>query len=687
MSSPTPLLQFSSLCSECRALELDEKTLLNPDSDTSGVEWEVSINWELYDQWPDMPRVHQRRRQGCDNCDLLFSIVSSWALYQEMQIGGQELRITLHYVTRPGKGDSYSLDYLRFKFHPVESEQEVHVDCPIASATTRPEKSLLDFAKPPTHLDDDRLEWMRSKIDSCIEHGHTRPQLNFVPDRLIRVDQEKLRLVLTKDISASEFHPSLGTDLPTYLALTYCWGPPPYSEMQLKTTKDNLSDHVAEIPAERLPEVVKDAIRVARALCIPYLWVDALCILQDVASDWDYQCTQMDNIYGNAYITISAAASRNCTEGFVDRKDRVIVPFRSKDQSATPIPFAVYRPSYRTTSAEDLVPTTWVNRGWTFQERIASTRMLLFGKSNVHFQCPDNSSSMSKYQRPYLFNSLIYESWATEVASEFSCYELEFTLDTDVLPSIAGIATLFSKSLSDDYVAGLRRKDLYRCLHWDLHRHDIVTGYKDFLYHLRHPPQYIAPSWSWASRSHLVLFRMYRETLINYARGECAILDVSIQLKGTSPFGEVTGGHIDVLGKCYASSQRLTYFEVRDTGGVEGQTLRLDDQYLTNIEPDCVLQDLFEEAHSGTELTAPITFLLIGSTIAEEWDKEKREEIRAYQDPEHDREPDRMAYGLLIHPTEKPGEFFRVGTFSSECHDLGGLRFFKDCETETVRLV
>ncbi|KAJ3525936.1 hypothetical protein NM208_g11425 [Fusarium decemcellulare] len=317
--------------------------------------------------------------------------------------------------------------------------------------------------------------------------------------------------------------------------------------------------------------------------------------------------------------------------------------------------------------------------------------MLLFGKSNIHFQCPDNSSSMSKYQRPYLFNaldrdllnngetSLIYESWATEVASEFSCYELEFTLDTDVLPSIAGIATLFSKSLGDEYVAGLWKRDLYRCLHWDLHRHDIVTGYKDLLHRLRRPPQYIAPSWSWASRSHLVLFRMYREALINYARSECTILDASIQLKGTSPFGEVIGGHLDVSGKCYEGSRRLTYFEVKDKGGIEGQTLRLDDQYLTNIETDCVLKDLFEETHSGTELIAPITFLLIGSTIAEEWDKEEREEMRACQDPAHDRESDRMAYGLLIHPTGKLGEFFRVGTFSSECHDLGGLGFFKDC--------
>ncbi|KAJ3525937.1 hypothetical protein NM208_g11424 [Fusarium decemcellulare] len=338
MTSLVPPPQFTNLCSECKALELDEKTLLNPDSDTSGAEWEVNINWELYDQWPDMPRVHKRRRQGCDNCDLLFSIVSSWALYQEMEISGQELRITLHYVIRPGKSNSYSLDYLRFKFRPVESEQEVHVDCPIASATTHPEKSLLDFAKPPTHLDDDRLEWMRNKIDSCIEH----------------------------DISTSEFHPPPGTDLPPYLALTYCWGPAPYANMQLKTTQENISDHLRDIPAERLPEVVKDAIRVARALSIPYLWVDTLCILQDVASDWDYQCTQMDNIYGNAYITIGAAASRNCTEGFIDRKDRVIVPFRFQDESATPVPFAIYRPSYRTTSAEDLVPTTWVNRGWTF---------------------------------------------------------------------------------------------------------------------------------------------------------------------------------------------------------------------------------------------------------------------------------------------------------------------------------
>ncbi|UPL01827.1 hypothetical protein LCI18_012761 [Fusarium solani-melongenae] len=587
---------------------------------------------------------------------------------------------------------------------------DIYCDCPIASTIAHPQGSPIGLESPLTHLDPKPLAWMESMINSCVAHNHTRAQRNFVPDRLIRVDQGKLSLVLTKDSSNSQFHQDPSTELPYYAALTYCWGPPPHSDRQLKTKRANLSDHLKEIPEDKLPLAIKEAILVTRALSIPYIWVDALCILQDVDSDWAYQCTQMDNIYGNAHVTISATVSKNCEEGFIARKDMITVPFQLRDDTVPPMPIAIYFPSYHSTTAEDIAAATWVNRGWTFQERMASTRMVMFGKSNVHFQCRDDCFSMSKYQVDYHFNvvnrdllneddvALIYEEWASEIASEFSAYRLEFTRGTDVLPSIAGLATLFSHRLRDDYLAGLWKKDLYRCLKWDMHRSDRLTGYKGLLDELQHPAPYLAPSWSWASRSGLVMFPVYWEVHIRNARSECAVLEAVIQLKGTSAFGEVTGGYLDISAKLYTGSRQLVYQEIDDGLGISRQTLHLRDQYLVDIETDCIPGDLFEERDGKSELTVPISFLLIGSTITEERNQGGRgqdepEGLRKWSSTD-DRggsedgvEPGRMAYGLLIHPAERPGEFVRVGTFQSECSQLGGLGFFEGCETKTVRLI
>lgn len=586
---------------------------------------------------------------------------------------------------------------------------DIHYDCPIASTTAHPQGSPIGLESPPAHLDPKPLAWMESQIDSCVAHNHTPAQRNFVPDRLIRVDQGKLSLILTRDSSNSQFHQGPSTELPYYAALTYCWGPPPHSDRQLKTKQANLSDHLKEIPEDKLPQAIKDAVLVTRALSIPYLWIDALCILQDVGSDWADQCTQMDNIYGNAYVTISAAVSENCEEGFIARKDVITVPFHLRDVSVPPVPIAIYFPSYQNTTAEDIAGATWVGRGWTFQERIASTRMLMFGKRNVHFQCRNGCFSMSKYQLEYPFNmvnrdllnegdvALIYEEWTTEIAMEFSAYGLEFTRGTDILPSIAGLATLFSHRLRDDYLAGLWKKDLHRCLNWDLHRSDRLMRYKDLLDGLQHPATYIAPSWSWASRSGLIMFAVYRTVYIMNARSECDVLEAVVQLKGTSASGEVTGGYLDISAKLYTGSQQLVYQEMDDGPGIARQTLHLGDQYLVDIETDCVLGDLFEERDGKSELNVPISFLLIGSTIEEERNQGKggQDEFEGLRKgsgedgggSENGAEPDRMAYGLLIHPAEKPGEFVRLGTFKSQCSQLGGLGFFEGCETKTVRLI
>src|SRR5436190_22294515 len=53
-----------------------------------------------------------------------------------------------------------------------------------------------------------------------------------------------------------------------------------------------------------------------RRLGLQYLWVDALCIIQDNEDYWRKESQMMAAIYGNALLTIAASCAESPTDGF-----------------------------------------------------------------------------------------------------------------------------------------------------------------------------------------------------------------------------------------------------------------------------------------------------------------------------------------------------------------------------------
>jgi hypothetical protein len=82
-----------------------------------------------------------------------------------------------------------------------------------------------------------------------------------------------------------------------YAALSHCWGV--VAKWTTTTSHPKLPEY------EELPANFQDAITVTRELGLRYLWIDALCILEDSAKDWRRECADMFNIYRNAEVTIS----------------------------------------------------------------------------------------------------------------------------------------------------------------------------------------------------------------------------------------------------------------------------------------------------------------------------------------------------------------------------------------------
>jgi len=227
-------------------------------------------------------------------------------------------------------------------------------------------------------------------ISDCIEL-HSKCPKNIevpLPSRLIDIgsseDPSNPRLIDSKGMSGR------------YIALSYCWGQPSSSNPpNITTTPTNLTQMSQGIAEASLPSTVRDAIFVARSLEVRYIWIDALCILQgpspEARQDWLLESGRMADVYQNAYVTLAAANSDSVHAGFLHDRcpsgpSRINLSFkRSKDYH----PHSIFLGFPEVDYGSDFLDDPITERGWTFQERLLSTRLLVFGTREFGWECQE----------------------------------------------------------------------------------------------------------------------------------------------------------------------------------------------------------------------------------------------------------------------------------------------------------
>lgn len=313
---------------------------------------------------------------------------------------------------------------------------------------------------------------------------------------------------------------------PDYAALSYCLGTSEDAQIQLKTMHSSLARRQAGIRREDLLAVpaLHDAIRMTQKLEIPYLWIDSLCILQDDISDWERNSSSMDKVYGCAKVTLVAAASRSCREGFLKvQGQQLLLPFRSKIQPTVrglirlQFKFAftgkVGTPWY---SYVDFYNTPLSRRGWTVQERLLAARQIIFGPCNVHFTCPNWKQSrgarlkenwdlaMSDINNTQ--TSVLYHTWLIRVVSEFMYITAEsFTDPSDLLPALSGLAHCFNRRFQDEYCAGHWKQAPLTSFMWTRSNFSNINKITHLQSH-RSPIPYLLPSWSYLCKGYLNIY-------------------------------------------------------------------------------------------------------------------------------------------------------------------------------------
>ena len=103
-----------------------------------------------------------------------------------------------------------------------------------------------------------------------------------------------------------------------YVTLSYCWGA--HSSPLWRTTAGNLAPRHAGFRLEALPTTLQEAVITTRRLGYEYIWIDALCIIQDSVEDWERESAEMGSIYQNSSVTIAATSSADADSQFLNER-------------------------------------------------------------------------------------------------------------------------------------------------------------------------------------------------------------------------------------------------------------------------------------------------------------------------------------------------------------------------------
>ncbi|KAI0146147.1 heterokaryon incompatibility protein-domain-containing protein [Xylariaceae sp. FL1272] len=362
-------------------------------------------------------------------------------------------------------------------------------------------------AIPVSGWDEEVLTTARIWMKNCVEgHDECRPQAgargDFLPPRLIDVgeaDSGNTRLVMTSQLPHSEQPGST-----PYAALSHCWG----GDIPFRLTMQTLPEKCETMPLNLMPRNFRDAIHITRKLGIRYLWIDALCIIQDSTTDWASEAAHMLSCYAGATLTISALDSPSSESGIIPahRGARAVLP------SGT---FAIQR--IPDTFSDIMAKCHLSHRGWCLQERLMAPRILHIANSQIYWEChrgfeQENAAYHSKTQVD-AFTSVrqryasgmgdgdVWSNWY-HIVEEFTSRELTYASDT--FPALAGVAELFRRSSSEPrtYAAGLWVEDIREGLLWGarkvVERMRKAPGFRQCaVLHRRDEPR--APTWSWAS--------------------------------------------------------------------------------------------------------------------------------------------------------------------------------------------
>jgi hypothetical protein len=462
-------LEDASLCAICQnAFNLTEES----DEEYKGI---------TYD-----PRgIMDAAAKGCRVCICHHhTLTTKYGSFENLELDGSLDVCFQNPYFVPGVLRIYPKDELNNLSHYVYMEHNApnqHFSVPI---------SLLARHTKDQRCLDQASKWLQHCLknhEGCRKSRLTHTYATF-PARILEIGKEYVRLVPKESLETIESA--------HYITLSHRW----QSNVTPKLLRVNFSAMQQSIHDASLPQTFQDTIFIARELNINYLWIDALCIIQDDVTDVHREIALMGEIYQGALLNIGGLLDQGTTKEsafglFTTRDPRQHTPFAinirwlNKDLQLR---------VYGSVALEEVGRAPLMGRGWVLQERLLSPRSIYLGQQ-IHWECAESSACEAfpeKKAQPYFGQprfghsvplrittlleenipfrggshqkSDVYRSWLQIVEWFSGC---KFSFEDDCFPALSGLQHQYEEVLHDEYLAGLWRHDILNELTWFV-KHD-----------------------------------------------------------------------------------------------------------------------------------------------------------------------------------------------------------------------
>ncbi|KAI0541359.1 heterokaryon incompatibility protein-domain-containing protein [Xylaria digitata] len=331
---------------------------------------DYQIQWTFRDCTPSLPGLADSAKYGCSWCAILDKAITP------------ALREHSSYNTPNGQQN-----VVNFTFHCDRTRQNAGPLGNVGKLSIRQiDREIFDLPdnKIPAHdiyvtnyegfIEPwtSNIEIIRDAINRCVNDHQTcpGPELKASPLRLINVmDGDFIKLE------------SPGDKTHIYTALSYCWGE---SEIN-KTTKFNVEARMSPFPLNELPLTLQDAIAFTRHLKIQYIWIDAICIVQDCTKEWTSEAQKMMQYYRHARVTIvpieSASADSGMSMGYDPSCRKFPGPWSAD------LGMDLILSNHPPGQGDSIFESVWNTRGWTYQERLNSSCILFVFRHKLRLEC------------------------------------------------------------------------------------------------------------------------------------------------------------------------------------------------------------------------------------------------------------------------------------------------------------
>ncbi|TQN71695.1 hypothetical protein CSHISOI_03820, partial [Colletotrichum shisoi] len=342
---------------------------------------------------------------------------------------------------------------------------------------------------------------MKRWIDNCVEsHPKCQPSHAgnaFMPTRVLDIGATNdpwppLQIPVVKTST-------IGDESRKYMTLSHCWGEKLFVNLTPERLKKFTNDGIpwgnsSSGNGISSSQNFVEAIKTTRRLGIRYLWIDSICIIQGDKEDWAVESKLMHKVYRNSYCNLAAVDSKDCLGGL----------FRGREHGVLPATYDPPRGSSHRLSGrkwriltsdlwdKDLLGSPLYTRGWVFQERMLSPRLLQFGHSQMFWDCAtisacealpegfplslDAKAASDRHWRQRLQEADITQRspakgslgslemlWASSVSAYTAC---NLTRHSDKDDAMWGIAKLMRDMLGQEYAHGLWSTSLEEQLAW-----------------------------------------------------------------------------------------------------------------------------------------------------------------------------------------------------------------------------